>query len=163
VFRIAIASDDPGQFKGRVVLRALFDNGSSLDVMDVPENPPAGLVVTQPKHVAIGSVRWQLVRLISTAQLKAQAPSAMENRSNSPATSSPSRPNPTWPPRSTRSGVEFVRENTVVGQVNLLNLLDGNDLDGTYLTGNKVQPVVLPTTCRASMSPARASSTSSTC
>jgi VCBS repeat-containing protein len=141
--QFTIANPNPGKFAGSIVIRALFADGTYRDIETLDGNVSGQITVTPPAGLAVGSSRWELVRKVSTqtltssGELNNSAPLEFEGNNVSIA------PLPNMAAVLTRTGIEFVRENTVVSDINLVDLLGTpNNFNGTYLTGNKVQPTV---------------------
>ena len=68
---INVKNDSPGKFVGELAVRAIFDDGSHHDVAKISGSHSGNyeigvdlLVNADKKPIAIGSVQWQLVRLI---------------------------------------------------------------------------------------------------
>jgi len=143
-FKITLNNPDPGPFAGKLTLRMIFANGATQDVLELPGTASGEITVTPPAGIAIGSVRWQVVRLIPTSQLNGSGSFTDGRPLEFAGNVLRIEPKPHMAAVLARSGVEFVRQsdNAVVGTVNLLDHLGSNDLDGSYLTGGKVQPVV---------------------
>jgi predicted chitinase len=147
--------DASSRFPGKIAVRALFADGTHFDVK-VVDGAGFGIITLdrseqryvdaqgQQRNLAVGSVRWQLVRLIPTDVITS---------SGRPSGGAPLEfggsavripPKPDMAAVLTRTGVTFVRENKPVGQTALLSVLDASSsaaINGTYLTGNKIQPV----------------------
>jgi hypothetical protein len=96
-----------------------------------------------PENLAIGSLRWQLVRLISTAELDGSGTFSESDPLEFAGNVLRISPPPQMAATLTRTGVEFVRQNSNVSEINLVDILGkGYDFAGTRLTGGKVQPIV---------------------
>ena len=143
-----IVDNNPGPLAGQIMLRALLANGSHIDVQEIGGTASGAITVdtsklkTQDGKVfAVGSVSWQLVRIIP-GYLPGDAP--IEFAGNTARIT----PKADMAATLTRTGIEFFRENKAVGQVNLVNKIGTGlaiDFNGTYLTGNKVQPIAFST------------------
>ena len=93
--------------------------------------------------IAVGSVRWQLVRTISTKLISSSGTLSGGDPLEFAGRSLRLVPKTDMAAVLTRTGITFLRENKPVGSTSLVGLLnDANHFDGTYLTGNKVQPIV---------------------
>ncbi|UUZ69425.1 Ig-like domain-containing protein [Polaromonas sp. P2-4] len=140
----------PSQFQGNIVVRALFDDGSQRDIKTIVGggNDPIVIAADDLKtadgaYFAVGSVRWQLVRSISTQMVTSSGTMSGGDPLEFAGTSLRIVPKTDMAAVLTRTGITFIRENLPVGQTSLVGLLDdSNHFDGTYLTGTKVQPVV---------------------
>jgi hypothetical protein len=141
--KLTIANSNPDRFVGKLVLRALFDNGSSLDVQTFAGDTQGVVTVTPPENLAIGSLRWQLVRLISTAELDGSGTFSDSDPLEFAGNVLRISPPPQMAATLTRTGVEFLRQNSNVSEINRVDILGkGYDFAGTRLTGGKVQPIV---------------------
>ena len=143
VFTITI-DNSAGQFTGDIKLRALFADGSHADVQTVDGGfsgiitvDTANLTTRDGKAFAVGSVSWQLVRIIPGFL---PGDKAIEFAGNTARIT----PKADMAATLTRTGIEFYRENKTAGQVNLVNRIGTGqaiDFENTYLKGNKVQPI----------------------
>jgi len=148
---ITFENNNPGQLAGRIKLRALFANGTHIDLPEEigGENTApltvdtSNLKTKDGKVFAVGSVSWQLVRIID-GHVLGDAP--IEFAGNTARIS----PKADMAATLTRTGIEFFRENKTVSiaQVNLVNKIGSGqaiDFNNAYLTGNKVQPIAFST------------------
>ena len=88
--------------------------------------------------MALGSLRFQAVRTItitSSGNLNESEP--LEISGNTVSLT----PAPDMAAVLTRTGVQFVRQNKVEGEVALLDAIGSNNFDGQYITGTKLQSI----------------------
>jgi len=147
---ITVDNPNPGWQSGQIMLRALLADGSHIDVQEFGGTASGAITVdtanlkTQDgKAFAVGSVSWQLVRIIP-GYLPGDAP--IEFAGNTARIT----PKADMAATLTRTGIEFFRENKTVSvaQVNLVNKIGTGqtiDFNSAYLTGNKVQPIAFST------------------
>lgn len=97
IVTITVVNNNPGQLVGKIMLRALLANGSHVDVQEIGGRTSGEVIVdtsnlkTQDgKIFAVGSVSWQLVRIIDGSSCPAMPPSNLQ------ATPPASPPKPTW-------------------------------------------------------------------
>ncbi|WP_374326246.1 tandem-95 repeat protein [Azonexus sp.] len=137
----------PDGFKGETKLRALLVSGDPLDIK-VASGDSVTISAEDIKNAvkgkdiapfAVGSVKWQLVRIITEKELS--------NGETKSGASHPFwgntlsvKPQPNMAAVLTRSGVSFYREQKEIGSTLLDVIGQPNSFDG-YLTGKKVQPV----------------------
>ncbi|MBK7003103.1 MAG: tandem-95 repeat protein [Rhodoferax sp.] len=173
---LTVQNEEPGQFKGSIVLRALLPDGSSKDIQtfegdtkgditvtlpgDPPPPPPPGetppppddTTPKLPNNIAIGSVRWQLVRKIPQETVTGSGELNQTPAKEFAGNTLSIRPKPLMAAVLNRTGISFVREltqddvnpdsNPQSTDSNLLGKLGKpNDFNKTYITGAKVQPV----------------------
>jgi hypothetical protein len=157
--KFTISNPDPGKrFKGTLNLRAVFANGAYQDVVtdivgdstdDIVVNPDQIKLGTSKYRFAIGTAKWQLVRMIPEKEYsgsgKLQTGDPIEFAGNTIRIT----PRTDMAAILTRNKVTFIREQEKgQGAGNLVKMLGepssfpGPDA-GTpnYLTGTKVQPV----------------------
>jgi len=148
IVTITVGNNNPGQLTGKIMLRALFANGTHIDVQElggatsgVVTVDTSNLKTKDGKAFAVGSVNWQLVRIIP-GYLPGDAP--IEFAGSTASITAKTDMAATL----TRTGIDFIRQNKTVGQVNLVNKIGTGTpiaFSGTYLTGNKVQPIAFTT------------------
>ncbi|WP_346949032.1 Ig-like domain-containing protein [Dyella sp.] len=139
---VNLDNSNPGDFKGDIVVRVLFPDGSHRDIQTLAGDANGDVAIDVPAGIAIGSVRWQLVRRIPNQSMDGSGnltgTPPLEYAGNIAAVVL----KPDMGAVLTRTGVQFIQENHVVGETNLLDMLGTpNDFDGTYLTGTKVNPI----------------------
>jgi hypothetical protein len=149
VFTVPAAAPNPnpsaGTTTGQLVVRAVLGNGRYRDVVTLPGSTTGEIVVSAPDDLAIGSVGWQLVRLIPTDTVGADG----EPIRGEPLEFAGNRvwldPIPGMAAVLTRTGITIVRQEKDPATVPLLELVkspgEGQSDFGAYLTGRKVQPV----------------------
>ncbi|MHB8166398.1 MAG: Ig-like domain-containing protein, partial [Sulfuricella sp.] len=141
--KFTISNPSPGVFKGKIVVRALFADGTYRDVQTFAGDVSGEITITPPADFAIGSVTWQLVRTITPTTCASSGIFMDGQPREFGGNTIKISPKPGMTAVLTRKGVDFFRENEKVNQTNLVSLLGTpNDFGGTYLTGGKVQPVV---------------------
>ncbi|MFN0318260.1 MAG: Ig-like domain-containing protein, partial [Burkholderiales bacterium] len=138
--KITFTNDNPGEFVGKIAVRVLFPDGTHQDLKTIEGDASGSVSVSPPANIAIGGVRWQLVR-----KLPADHPNLPPaHRGGEPVefggNSARLSPEPDMAAVLTRTGVTFLRQNKVVGEAHLINTI-GEDLGFEYLTGAKVQPI----------------------
>jgi VCBS repeat-containing protein len=154
IFTITIDNENPGELLGKgIVLRALFADGSHQDIKKFSGDTNGVVVISasdlntvaengqESKAFAVGSVGWQLVRVI---------PGYLAGGDDIEFAGNTLRltPKADMAATLTRTGIEFYRQNKTVGQVNLVNRIGTGQpigFDGAYLSGNKVQPIAFST------------------
>jgi hypothetical protein len=141
---------NPGEFVGEIAVRAVFDNGYHVDIKKIngatasPVKIKQADLLTEDGHpFAFGSVRWELVRLISRDSISA---SGQAIKDNDPLEFEANIARPQikadMAAMLTRTGIVFLRENVEVGSTSLIsNIGKPNLLDNTYITGTKIQPI----------------------
>ncbi|ULU23434.1 tandem-95 repeat protein [Dyella terrae] len=144
--QLTVGNANPGQFTGKIVVRMVQADGSTVDVQTVDGALADGstITVTPPAQVAIGTVKWELVRQISMGEFTG---SGEMSNGDQPleftGNQVPLKPLPDMAAVLTRTGLTLLREDQTVGSVALADILgSSNDLGGTYQYGSKVQPVV---------------------
>ncbi|WP_162084669.1 tandem-95 repeat protein [Sulfuriferula nivalis] len=140
----------PGQYVGTLALRAIYSDGTYYQLPNTFAGAAASISVAPPAGIAVGSVSWQVVRLISTSQYTGDGSLTDSPPMEFAGNTVNFTPALYIAATLTRTGINFTNENgAIIGQANLakdatlLNQLGTNNLDGTYLTGEKVQPVVI--------------------
>jgi hypothetical protein len=148
-FKITIDNPVPVKykFKGELELRALFANGTYVDVKTFAGDSNGVFDIAQTdfksangEAVALGSVRWQLVRVITTKELSGSGHLTGKEPLEYAGNTIRIAAKPDMAATLTRTGICFVRENRVAGQLNLLDEL-GTPSSLPYLYGNKIQPI----------------------
>jgi hypothetical protein len=142
----------PTNFESTVVVRAIFSDGSTKDIYKMPGAFSAPLKITasdleraELSNVALGSLRFQIVRLINTDTWSSSG-RRVENPPIEIAGNTISlTPTPDMAAVLTRTGVQFVRQNKVVGEVALLDRIGTSDLNNQYIYGEKTQPIAFST------------------
>ena len=156
--------DEPGQqltfyrsgnstytLNDKLVLRAILGDGSTKDVISKPWDNLAlrvtlnELAIAGLSNVAIGSLRFQIVHQVDTRLLTTSGNFSNSDPIEIAGNTVSITPTPDMAAVLTRSGVQFVRQNKVVGEVAMLDRIGTNDLANQYLTGEKVQPAVFTT------------------
>jgi VCBS repeat-containing protein len=147
--QFTLSAGDPDDFEGEINLRALFANGTHLDVMhNVGKGPvvslnPILLTLGASAHFAISTVTWQLVRAIPTDELTSSGKLHTGEPIEFAGNTARIAPRTDMAAVLTRTGVTFIRQEKEVGKTNLINMLGSpNKLGDAYLTGTKVQPII---------------------
>ena len=127
---------------GKLIVRALFDNGGYRDLKTLPGDAQGLIVVTVPNDLPMAAVRWQLVRQLDTNSLHGdgtpQTNAPLEFAGNTARLT----PEAHMGAVLTRGGITFVRENQETTTVELIGGANGsNDLNHDTLTGYKVNPI----------------------
>ena len=139
---LTLDNPTPGEFVGTIAVRALFPDGSHLDVQTLPGGVNGIIAVTTPPTLAVASVRWQLVRQIPTDQPNVPSRFLGGEPIEFGGNSVSIRPEPDMAAVLSRTGITFMRENKVIAETALVNGIGiDNNFGGTYLTGLKSQPV----------------------
>ncbi|MDB5857580.1 MAG: hypothetical protein JWQ76_1269, partial [Ramlibacter sp.] len=131
---------------GTVVLRATFADGRTRDIQTFPAGTLGSeVMVTPPAGLPIAGIQWSLVRQIPTDQIDGSGQLVKGQPIEFEGNGVKVAPAPDIAAVLTRTGIQFVRENKVVGEMALLNLLGDNSLGGNYVYGTKVQSVAFST------------------
>jgi len=141
--KLSINNENPGKNTGKIVVRAMFSDGTHQDCQEIAADIQSGdVIMTVPSNLAVGSVRWQLVRQLMDDKIKGNGNPEKGEPNEFPSDSFTIAPPPHMAAALTRTGVQFIRENRPFGsEVRLVGLLGNNNLEGTYLTGAKAQPI----------------------
>ncbi|MES2205594.1 MAG: putative Ig domain-containing protein [Pseudomonadota bacterium] len=141
--RFMVSNPSPGLFAGEMILRMQFTDGTHKDFSTLyAGNADGEISIAIPDNIAVGSVGWQLVRKISTAEYSGTGHLSESKALEFAGNTIYLQPKADMAAVLTRTGVDFYRQNTLMGQTNLLDKLGlPNNFDRTYLTGTKVQPV----------------------
>ena len=122
-------------------MRALLDDGTTVELGDGSfAGDATTLSVTPPANLAVGSVRWQVLRRLHNTTMDSSGVVIELAPSDSVGNSVRLAPAPHMAAYASRTGVQIVRENFEPTEVALL--LDQGQVDLPYLSGPKVQPVV---------------------
>jgi YD repeat-containing protein len=149
VFTVPAAAPNPNAparaTAGQLVVRAVLGNGSYRDVLTLPGSTTGEIVVAAPDDLAIGSVGWQLVRLIPTDTVGGDGELIRGEPLEFPGNQVWLDAIPGMAAILTRTGLTIVRQEKDPATVPLLELVKGpgqgqSDF-GSYLTGYKGQPV----------------------
>ena len=137
-----VANSAPGVFSGTIVVRALFGDRTFRDIATVDGGFAGSLRVTPPADLAIASAVWQLVRLVPTSVITGSGLSSGADPLEFGGNAVQILPQTDLAAVLTRTGVDFYREDKVVGHTNLLQHLgERDDFGGLYLGGRKAAPI----------------------
>ncbi|HND81548.1 MAG TPA: Ig-like domain-containing protein, partial [Accumulibacter sp.] len=149
---LTINNPDPGAFAGRLIVRVLFPNGSARDVLTLDGKAGGVVNLSPPAGIAVGSVRWQIVRQISSAQLDGTGGFTEGEMLEFAGNTLRIAPQPHMAAVLTRNGLTVLRENLAIRDIPLpvdLPLLESigqNDLGGGVNSlYRKVQPTAFST------------------
>ncbi|MDS4013282.1 MAG: Ig-like domain-containing protein, partial [Candidatus Accumulibacter sp.] len=149
---LTINNPDPGAFAGRLIVRVLFPNGSARDVLTLDGKARGVVNLSPPAGIAVGSVRWQIVRQISSAQLDGTGGFTEGEMLEFAGNTLRIAPQPHMAAVLTRNGLTVLRENLAIRDIPLpvdLPLLESigqNDLGGGVNSlYRKVQPIAFST------------------
>jgi hypothetical protein len=147
-----VQAPDPDQIEqniqslGQLVVRAVLADGKYRDILKLPGNTTGQIIVTAPDDLAIGSVRWQLVRLIPTDTIGGDGTlldlgEPLEVESNQVWLAA----KPGMAAVLTKTGITIVRQENDPTTIELLDLVKapgkGQEDFAAYLAGRKVQPI----------------------
>ena len=108
VFKITINNPTADEFNGSLQLRAIFDDGSYLVMPQrFDANANGEQIINPPSNVAIGSVRWQFVRLIEQDKFRMGTKVLSGPPLEFPANTVRVSPRPNMAAVLTRTGVDF--------------------------------------------------------
>ncbi|WP_168921806.1 tandem-95 repeat protein [Polaromonas vacuolata] len=139
---ISIDNPNPGQFTGSIVLRMRLPDGSTQDVQTFAGDKTGDVIITPPPGIAVGSVGWQLVRLVPQEVFTGSGELSGEPPAEFAGNTLRISPKPLMVQVLNRTGVAFFRENKPVGSTTLVGTLgQPNNFDEQTITGTKVQPV----------------------
>ncbi|RJS04828.1 hypothetical protein XnspCFBP7698_00750 [Xanthomonas sp. CFBP 7698] len=137
---LTFADAKPAPYTSTLVLRAILPDGSRIDIKTFPGTTTGSVTVQVPADTAVGVIRWQLFRVYAANTLNPSGVAVSGATREFSGNVYKITPQPNIVAVLSRTGVDFLRENKVVGQVNLLERLGAAELDA-YLTGTKVQPI----------------------
>ncbi|MBK6595649.1 MAG: hypothetical protein IPG23_24790, partial [Burkholderiales bacterium] len=123
--RFTVETTDPGQFAGKIIVRALFDDGRTQDIQPQASGIAGTLDVIVPQNITIGTVGWQLVRLISTDQINGQGGITQGEPIEFAGNVMRLSPKPDLMATLTRTGISFFREDREIASTNLTYASDG--------------------------------------
>jgi hypothetical protein len=120
----------------------VLSDGSTRDVRTFGGDVSGEQTIAPPADIAIGSVRWQLVRLVPAQQLQPNGNFSATQPREFAGNAVRIAPRADMAAVLTRTGINFVRQDKVVGHTNLVEILgQSNNFNGAYLTGRKITPI----------------------
>lgn len=142
---LKVSNDDPGTFVGTLAVRMRFIDGSYQDIVSVAGNTNGNIEFSVPPHIALGTVNWQIVRLVPTTNV---SPSGVVTQ-GTPLEFTGNLTNLS-PPHDimaalTRTSVSFLRDNKEIGRTDLTYDDEGAHQLSSYMYGTKIQPMVIST------------------
>lgn len=142
----------PTNVESELVVRAIFSDGSTKDLMKLPGSSNLPIKITAQDlataglgNVALGSLRFQAVRLVDTSTWSSSGRRAENPPIEIAGNTIALTPTPDMAAVLTRTSVQFVRQNKVVGEVALLDKIGSSTLGGQYIYGEKTQPIAFST------------------
>ena len=123
-------------------MRALLDDGTTVELGDGSFAGDATMLsITPPANLAVGSVRWQVLRRVANKAMDSSGVAIDSLPSDTIGNSVRLAPAPHMAAYASRTGVQIVRENFLM-PTEVALLLNQGQVDLPYLSGPKVQPLV---------------------
>ena len=142
---LSISNNNAGTFVGTLAVRMKFIDGSYQDIINVAGDTNGTIAVSVPPYVALGTVNWQIVRLIPTTNVSPSGVITQGKPLEFTGNLANLSPSPDIMAVLTRTGVSFLRDNKEIGSTDLTYGEEGAYQFNGSIYGTKIQPIVLST------------------